>query len=289
MRHVLTLDMSVQPYSVGDTVVAIAAANAEAEGRGVDVVLVADARVEHEDENMRERHRQPLESLGRLLPLFELVHGLGSLTVTTEAGHERGAYQTYAAMRTIAARWRRGLLHFPEHRTAKADQTIKSHGPRVMTVNLRSQTHHLFRNANHAAWLEAMDACAAACGIVFLVVGEADEIPGHSPRAHVVYAKQSHRTSLIEDMALVHRSAAHVGSPSGPLSVAMLGEAPYFCAASEHVRPHLAKYGGAITESDDGTMRCSFASPCQEFCPEPESPKLLARAIRKLARRAWGA
>lgn len=289
MSFLLELDMSVQPYSVGDTIVAIAAANAEAAGSRVDVVLVADPLAEHADENMRELHRWPLESVGRLLSLFELVHGLGSVTVTTDPRPQRGEYQTYMAIRKIAARGARGLLNFSEARNAKADSILASHGPRVVTVNLRSKSHHLHRNANHAAWNEAMDICAAACGIVFLVVGESSEIPDQIPeRRHVVFAKKAHGTSLIEDMALVHRSAAHVGSPSGPLSVAMLGTAPYFCAASEHVRPHIAKYCGALTERPDGSMAWSFAAPCQEISPEPESAGLLVRAIRKIARMAWG-
>jgi hypothetical protein len=279
--------MSVQPYSIGDTLLAIAAANAEADGRWVDVVLVADSRVQHEDENMRAAHAAPMESLGKLLPLFELVHDLGSVSIHSRGSPERGQYQTYRAIQTIAkCRAPYALLNFSPELCKWADDFLAKCGPRVVTVNLRTASHHRHRNHDPCTWWAALDSRALeSLGLTFLVVGEAHEASERMRGVPGAAFAKDHGTTLLQDLALVHRSKAHIGSPSGPCAVAMLGTAPYFFPASD-MGPHLDRYGGAL-ERRGSDFAYSWASPGQRFSAEPESVPLLVGAVRELAKRAF--
>lgn len=280
----LFLDFSVQPYSIGDTILALAGAMTEADE--FDVVAVADPSVPHADANMADRHSRPMESLGALLPLFELAP-VRSLTVHTKSTGERGSYLTYEACRKIAA-YHAKHGHAPQLRFSPAlcswaDEFLAQFG-RVVTVNMRqNRSHHYHRNCNPDAWAEAMERCADELGVWFVVVGERGELDRADFGTSVTFAKDR-ETTLLQDLALIHRSRAHIGSTSGPMAVAMLGTAPYFFVGAD-AKPHLARYGGALLEDAAGDMAFSWASPGQRFSPQRESVPLLVDAIGDMVRR----
>ncbi len=256
----------------------------------VDVVIAADPTVPHEDPNMAAAHAAPLESLGKLLPLFGLLRQPGSVSIHTAPGAaSRYEYQTYAALQKVAAYRARGgtgpLLHFSPALCEWADMFLGKCGKRVITVNLRrNYDHHEHRNHNPGIWAEVLSVAATLFGVRFCVVGEAHET-GLLPSGLAIIAKERH-TSLLEDLALIHRSKAHIGSPSGPAMVATLGSAPYFIPGAD-MKPHLALYGGALREDSDGDLVYSFASPGQKWSPKPESVPLLVEAIGDLVERAF--
>jgi hypothetical protein len=287
----LYLDFSVQPYSIGDTLLALAAGHAVADERGLDgfdLIAVADPRAKHADPNMAARHATPWASLGALLPLLDLACGLKALDVhaapvPSPAGcwPPTPRYATYDAIQAIAAYHRRHgrcpRLNFSPALCSWADRFLEGR----ITVNLRaSPAHHAHRNHAPEVWAKAMECAARELGASFLVVGEAHEVdPILRERPYVHFAKD-YGTTLLQDLALVHRSKAHMGSCSGPMAVAMLGAAPCFFVGAD-MGPHLKRYGGALRE-DGGNLVFSFAAPRQRFSPQRESVGLLVDAIRGL-------
>lgn len=272
----LFLDFSTQPYSIGDTILALAGAMADSDGADFDVVVSADPGVPHADQNMRERHSRPWESLGALLPLFELAP-VRSLAVSAKSDGRRGEYLTYLACQKIAAHHKR---HGRPPRLRFDAAAADPEG--AITVNLRrSTTHHGHRNYDPAVWAEALDRAHELHGAHFLVVCEAHEIdPRLRGRGYVRFAKD-HGTTMLQDLALIHRSRAHIGSTSGPQAVAMLGTAPYFFVGAD-MKAHLPRYGGALVEDSAGDMGFSWASPRQRFSPQRETVPLLVDAIGRL-------
>jgi hypothetical protein len=278
----LVLDFSVQPYSIGDTILALAGAMADSPD-GFDVVAVANQSVPHADPNMAERHSRPWESLGALLPLLDLAP-VRSFTVTTKATGERGSYLTYDAIRRIAAYHARHgstpQLRFSRELCEWADGFLGQFG-RVVTVNMRRNPRdNPHRNCNPDVWAAALERCADELGVWFVVVGAPGEVDRADFGLSVTFAKD-HGTTLLQDLALIHRSKAHIGSTSGPMAVAMLGTAPY-CFVGADMKPHLARYGGALREDEAGDLVFSFASPGQRFSTQPESVVLLVDAIGRL-------
>lgn len=303
-RLTLFLDFNVQPYSIGDTILALAGAMAVADERGldgVDVLAVADPRVGHADPNMAGAHATPWQSLGKILPLCELAQ-VGSFRCFTagaawgdvhvDARHvwpPGGVYLTYEAFRQIAAYHERHghppRLHFSPELCAWADMFLSKCGRKVITVNLRNNIdHHHQRNFRPDVWAEALARAREAFGVSFCVVGETREIR-HAMRGLVTFAKDR-GTSLLDDMALIHRSAAHVGSTSGPMAVAMLGQAPHYFVNAD-MKQNLPLYEGTLREDATGDLRFSFASPWQRFSPKPETVDDLVAAIGELVRLAW--
>jgi hypothetical protein len=86
---------------------------------------------------------------------------------------------------------------------------------------------------------------------------------------NVVFAKD-HKTTLLQDLALIRFSAFHLGSSSGPVGLVMFESKPYHIFNSD-VFPHLPAYKDSMVEASPGELVYSFAQPLQTTGVVPET------------------
>ena len=136
-------------------------------------------------------------------------------------------------------------------------------------------------NANLEAWETFFQAGATSYDFCFVLVGS-DDLPPQFEALPNVLVTNNHEGSPARDMALIHRSAAFMGTASGPCQAAMFGGKPY--AIFKHPGHHAAEMWAELGDAD----RLSFAGKGQSFLRVVETPDLLMSAfetIQKYLRR----
>lgn len=125
--------------------------------------------------------------------------------------------------------------------------------------------------ANLEAWETFFKAVANSYDVCFVLVGSDDLPPRFEALPNVVIAN-NHGGSPARDMALIHRSAAFMGTASGPCQAAMFGGKPY--AIFKHPDHHADEMREELGDAD----RHSFAGEGQSFLRVLETPDLLMSA-----------
>jgi hypothetical protein len=102
----------------------------------------------------------------------------------------------------------------------------KNHIP--ITVNLRFNTDwHQERNANIKSWVEFFKYCEERYPVTFILISAKNEYNSIFQQCNnIVYAKDSN-TSLDQDLALMASCKMHMGSSSGPATLAWFSNKPY--------------------------------------------------------------
>ena len=138
------------------------------------------------------------------------------------------------------------------------------------TVQLRSNAVTPARNAKNDSWLEFLSRCAERYPVKFIVVGSASEIdPRLRGLANVAIAKD-HFTSLEQDLALIEAADFHMGTASGPATMAQFNRKPY-CIFSWKINPALLK---GVTR-DGHRHRFCFSTERQSWITEEETTESL--------------
>jgi glycosyltransferase involved in cell wall biosynthesis len=321
-RLLTIIDYAVQPYSIGDFLVYLMGSLVAAESAGmekVDLCLLSDPSRPHADPIMRSRvnaqnHHSHLMSF---LPLVELHPRLGSLFVFDKVSEMEGylanaggsydlwpssaaldekKYMYYDIFKMVKEHHRqRGEIPQFRFSASLADWTnafFRLHGASAVpvTVNLRNNPHyHANRNYSLTAWKKFFERCHETVPVKFIIAGAASEVaPSLRTLPNVVFAKD-HQTTLLQDMALIHFAAFHLGSSSGPATLAMFGTKPYYIFNCDSL-PYLAHYGGAVKQNGAGELQCSFAQKLQSFGVGPETADGIWQQFQKIwSSRDWPA
>ena len=302
-RLLTILDYSAQPYSIGDFLVYLMGSMIAAESAGiekVDLFILSDLSRSHADPVMREwvnaaNHHDRLMSI---LPLVELHPRFGSLFVCDSVAElnahlskpgccyqlwpsatvlQENKYLFYDIMVMIKGyhdqtgmipRFKFGA---PFENWAKEFFQRHAGGCVPITVNLRNNpsfgTH---RNYILPAWRDFFARCQECMPVKFFVTCAASEVdPSLRNFPNVVFAKD-HKTTLLQDLALIRFSAFHLGSSSGPVGLVMFESKPYHIFNSD-VFPHLPAYKDSMVQASPGELVYSFAQPLQTTGVVPET------------------
>ncbi len=147
-----------------------------------------------------------------------------------------------------------------------------------VTVQLRNNKQfHQERNLDPGVWNEFFDHCSGRYPAKFVILCAPGEIDARfRDCANVVIAKDYH-TSIEQDLALVQAAEIHIGTSSGPGTMAWFNTKPYFMVRSM-IQEHL--YRGMIRE--DGFLRFFWSSPLQRFTNSGESVELLMSEFSRM-------
>lgn len=303
-RRLLTIiDYAIQPYSIGDFLVYLMGSLVAAESAGVekvDLCLLSDPSRPHADPIMRSRvnAQNHYSHLMSFLPLAELHPRLGSLFVFDSApelnaylAKSGGSYTLWPSAAALREQkymyydiFKRVKEHHQQHGAIPqfkfnpsladwADSFFGKHAPRSVpvTVNLRNNPHfHANRNYSLVGWKNFFERCQDTVPVKFIITGAASEVdPSLRSLTNVVFAKD-HHTTLLQDLALIHFAAFHLGSSSGPVIMPIFGSKPYHIFNCDAL-PHVAHYGGALAQNDAGELQFSFAQKLQALSVVPET------------------
>jgi hypothetical protein len=302
-RLLTILDYASQPYSLGDFLIYLMGSMIAAESSGiekVDIVILSDLSRGHDDPVMLDwvTAENQHDRLISILPLIELHPRFGSIIVfdsITELNAHLGKvdrgyqlwpsysvlqeqkylyYHIYAMIKVFHER----LGTIPQFKFGSLLETWareffqqKASGFVPVTVNLRNNpSFGSHRNYVLSAWQDFFARCEGRIPVKFIITCAASEVdPSLRNLPNVVFAKD-HHTTLLQDMALIHFAAFHLGSSSGPTTIRILGTEPYFIFNCDML-PHIALYNGSLLQNADGELYFSFAHKLQAFGLVPET------------------
>lgn len=312
---VLAIDFGAQPYSLGDLLILLTVGMAKAQDAGctrVVYALLSDPDRPPIDPVMatyatRENHMQRLMAL---LPVLQIDPMLGEMHVFASAsafgafiserareGHpiwpslaelRARKYLYYDALKAIhqfylthgalpAYRFNKDLSSF-----AKGLFGRLARGRVPVSVNLRNNpSFHVHRNAQLEVWREFFGSATRDFPVAFFVTGSPSEMdPAIRACPHVFYTKDRH-TDMLQDLALIHEASFHIGSSSGPSTLAFFLRKPYFIANTD-AAPHVKLYGGSLVHEPGGDLRFAFAAPLQSLGVENETASLLRQRLERI-------
>lgn len=316
----VVIDFAVQPFSIGDLLVylngsLVAAADCGAER--IDYCLLSDPDVPRSDPIMallatRDTHRQRLLEL---VPLLQLSPCLGAVHIfdrwaeclahldargggpcwPPRAAFEARRYMYYDILQAVhghhQARGQIPRLRFSEATAGWARAFLAERAPGLVpvTVNLRgNRRFHDHRNSDLAAWRGLFLACQALPVRFFVTCAAWEVDEGLRSCGNVVFAKDAH-TDVIQDLALIRHSAFHIGASSGPASIPIFDERPYYICNAD-VLPHLHHYGGALVREGEAEVRFAWAGELQRMGVVPETTPLLVEQFQRIwSSRDWAA
>lgn len=315
-RLISIIDYSVQPYNIGDLIIYQFGSMMMARILGVeriDFCFISDPESPPTDPNIgrlisRENRYYNLFSI---IPTIQLNPQLGAMyvldshaeldrflaqneekylywpTLRQLRSQEYMFYSTFRMAREFHDRF--GALPsllFNDDLTAWARHVFSSrvYPALPVTVNLRNNPHfHHHRNSDIAAWLEFFQACHGRYDVKFIItcgIAEIDDRLRTCP--NVIFAKDLH-TNIVQDLALIHYAAFHMGSPSGPAALPVFEAKPYYIVNCDML-PHIDEYRGALLRTEEGKLRFAFAREAQHFGIGTESGALLLREFEMLLR-----
>lgn len=175
-------------------------------------------------------------------------------------------YLFYPIMEHVLSHFKkyRSLPHLPCHE--KLVQWAHEFGGDYVSVQLRRNSHNSKRDSRFMAWKDFMQNEPEQR---FVIIGERGEIDDRLRMPNVIFSKD-HKTSVVEDLALVYASRFHMGATSGPCVMAMFSDKPYVLYNSQRGQDGAA---GFVYEGTKG--RFIYSRPNQWVRTDKESPDLL--------------
>jgi hypothetical protein len=261
-RLLIIYDTNYQPYSVGDTIIFLEAGLvlcAEKNLEKLDFAIVYNPETPDIVDPVFSgvvNSDNVLLNLGKILPLAQLIEQSGSILIfnsqiqlnkyindnvgsyevwPSQLDRAKSAYLSPKIFNDLLYKYYKNNNNLPTiegkkylNDWARFFFSNKFPGKIPVTINLRyNKKWHQGRNARIQEWLEFFEYCQAKYPIVFIVLSSIDEVCSEFRRCdNVVYAKEFN-TTLEEDLALIRNSSAHMGSSSGPATIAWFNENPY--------------------------------------------------------------
>ncbi|OGU10240.1 MAG: hypothetical protein A2075_21555 [Geobacteraceae bacterium GWC2_58_44] len=145
----------------------------------------------------------------------------------------------------------------------------------LVSVNIRNNPKYAtHRNSSLEAWLRFFEDCIGKYPVKFVVIcGTAEVDDRFRQLGNVLFAKDF-STDIEQDLALIEFSAMHLGSASGPATMATFTKKPYLIVNAD-MGNYIEHYDGALI-SESGMLHLGFSEQNQRFGTVPETFEYLA-------------
>lgn len=145
-----------------------------------------------------------------------------------------------------------------------------------VTINIRNnkgwQQH---RNSQLDAWLAFFKYCEARYPAKFIILCAHSEIDNRWFDCSNVIIAKDYQTGVEQDMALIHTSAIHMGTGSGPTATALFSSKPYLIVNMVLEVGGFYYYSDMFEQLGQNIQRFWFASPMQHVANGVETSELL--------------
>lgn len=253
----LIYDLRTQPWSLGDILVAQAAKLTECDE--YDIVFLHDPRVR--PDNFKFIPAEFGDYLNWTMASAKAMKSTKSVTIRPATDEPLGNYRFYDFMEKIVAK--PTVLQVRDDLREWAEAFHKEHGT-IGTVNIRKNpyTPH-YRDANVDAWREFLESVDER----LVVLGDVPIDGNHIYSTH----------STEKQLALIQTSNFHMGSSSGPLSMAIHGTHPYrafntnaFAIMPQYFNGNSLKFGPKNRwfegREEYGLLKFQYESLIKECC-----------------------
>lgn len=261
-RILVAYDTNSQPFSVGDAILFVFCSVVLSKILGIKVV---DFSLIYNSKNPEKvdpvfigivNSENVLSHLGKILSVAQMSQQIKSILIfdsnnqfykylhdnrelyhvwPSEVQMEIRDYQSPRIFNELLFRYFKKFTTIPEIECKEylkiwAVKYIKEHCKNniPVTVNLRfNKGWHQNRNANICSWLEFFKYCEDRYPVTFILISARDEhLSDFLECKNIVYSKDSN-TTLEQDLALISGSSMHMGSSSGPATIAWFSDKPY--------------------------------------------------------------
>lgn len=314
-RLLVVYDTSSQPFSIGDILTSQEGSLVLRERYGVETVdfaLVYDPKNPASSDAAFSSitESNALYHLASVLPVAQVNQHLGSLFLFNShqqlarfisdasdqyhvwpsgwqcASRDYLYYEVFNDLLFDHYRQHHAIPHLTcrQHLAEWAERFFQEHARSQVpvTVNLRNNpAFQVHRNSQLDSWLGLFDHCRTRYPAKFIVVCALAEVdPRLRSLPNVVIAKD-HYTSVEQDLALIHASAAHMGAGSGPASMAWFSEKPYLMVNTVYA-PQQFAHEGMILQVEENIQRFWFANPSQRIAGGAETVDLLVDEFTRI-------
>lgn len=291
-RLLFIYDLTFQPFSIGDFLVANAAALAVSELENinqVDILVIFDKNNFTKTKEFSYVNTDNIYfNISSLLPIAQINQYFSNLLVFENRFqadkfildniqyykvypniklYGMGTYYYWDAMNSIFPRYFDSYGHPPYFICRNFlnswvnqffSKNVEGHLP--VTINLRNNKNHgQNRNSNLDEWHKFFVYCNSRYNVKFIIICSINEVDVRWRQCSNVLVAKDFHTFIEHDLALINNSSFHMGSPSGPLSMSWFGKNPYIMFNFE--RDHLKLYSSIIEK--ENYLSFSFANPLQ--------------------------
>lgn len=292
-------DLTNQPFSVGDFLVANAASIAICEKNllnEIDLLIIFDInKLNNSTEFKYINSDNVYYNIASILPIAQVNQKLNSILIFNNKpqlnkyitdNKERyfiypklltyalGNYLYWDAMNKIFPEYYLLNKHAPlfkcrEHLIVSTKNFFKKYIREniAVTINLRNnKVHGQNRNSNIKEWNKFFEYCNNKFNVKFIIICSLNEIDNSWLKLKNVVVAKEHHTNIEHDLTLINFSSFHMGSPSGPFSMAWFGTKPYINFNIEIDR--ISEYSSIVKIGE--YYKFSFASDNQLMIDKPE-------------------
>jgi hypothetical protein len=155
-------------------------------------------------------------------------------------------------------------------------------GDICISVNIRNNpNHHLERNSNLKEWKKLFVNCQDKLPIKFIVICSLSEIDTDlRGLENLIFAKDFH-TTVEQDLALIAASDIHMGTSSGPATMAWFSEKPYFIVNATLDQEYF-RSNKIIKINGEGYIKFSFSKDGQFFYTGRETFEILKKNLLEM-------
>ena len=152
-----------------------------------------------------------------------------------------------------------------------------SNGTTFVTVNIRNNPFHaLDRNSDLDVWFDFFSYCTNNYNIKFLIICTKSEIDERFRNLDNVIIVKDYNTSLEQELALISTSSIHLGTASGPFSIALYSDKPYVMFSwNGNINTHKCIY-----KNNSNNFQLIFSNNWQQILIHKESLSFLIELFR---------
>jgi hypothetical protein len=304
-------DLTYQPFSVGDFLVANAASLAICEKYlmdNIDLLIVFDIKNINKSMEFKNINSDNIYyNIASILPIAQVNQKIASILIFNNKiqvdkyikdninkytiypnllTYGIGNYLYWDAMNKILPEYFKKNGHAPnficrEHlRIWGNNFFVKNVGKSIaVTINIRNnKSHGQNRNSNIKEWNKFFKYCNNKFDVKFIILCSINEIDQCWEDFENVIIAKKHHTNIEHDLALINLSSFHMGSPSGPFSMAWFGDKPYINFNIDVDR--IAEYTSII--KNDEYYKFSFALDNQLMTAQSEQFEVILYEFNNL-------
>jgi hypothetical protein len=291
-RLLFIYDLTFQPFSIGDFIIANAASLALSELENineVDILVIFDKNNLTKTKEFSHINSDNIYfNISSLLPIAQINQHFSNLLVFDNRfqadkfildniqyykvypnikSYGMGTYYYWDAINTLFPEYFKSKGHLPYFICRNYLNSWVKHffsenmgGNLSVTINLRNNKNHgQNRNSNLDEWFKFFVYCNGRYNVKFIIICSINEVDVRLRQCPNLLVAKDFHTFIEHDLALINNSNFHMGTASGPVSMAWFGKNPYIMFNFE--RDHLKLYSSIIEK--ENYLSFSFANPLQ--------------------------